>query len=672
MLHLQTARAQSRRLRVRQRPVQAAIASDESLEDESELSDDYDSQPQPQQYYTPEPPPARSTQAAPASRYVVSSSDDYNGLYGQPTVATPRQRVDYSRPTAASAAHHSIGIAKSKENQTKAPPVQTIRNYNKVNDDGSFTFGYEAADGSFKEETRGTDCVVRGKYGYVDPDGNKREFTYVSGNPCDPAHPDETSDDERNGGAASNSAEDPNEPENVPVNFPRRPVKPSNRPQQQQQYVSRPVPTTTHAPPTTVFQNTYASNAYNSRDQSSDEQDEDEQPDTIQLLQPQRPVLSRAQPIVQQYGRAQEEVTIRQRPRITVAQTTPSPLSAFLTPTRPVQPVSITPRPTYRVPGAVSPASLQTQPPATTYRPAVQFVTQKPAYQRPVQQQQQFSFTSKPTPVPLSVEPLTKSTYVSSRKPIDFAVEFQKFQQQHNVLQPSTAPPRQLLQTQPTQRPFKPSPIHNIELPNGGHPTSNPIYESQLVFDPSTGQYDSNLFQQLPQSDGDFTLSNRHQPYVQLPYQAQSAGGHLVSLEQQLRQQPSQHQPQTAATIYHQRQPAPTRSPLQFQPAAQFSQQVYQKEQENNQVLSSQQLFAQQQELQQQQLHQDRLIAAAKLRQPQLSAPRFQQQPQQQQQSPFQPQPQGFYYVQAPQQQQQPHQTSGQIDAFLRGHNIDF
>lgn len=30
--------------------------------------------------------------------------------------------------------------------------------------------GYEAADGSFKEETRGTDCVVRGKYGYVDPD----------------------------------------------------------------------------------------------------------------------------------------------------------------------------------------------------------------------------------------------------------------------------------------------------------------------------------------------------------------------------------------------------------------------------------------------------------------------------------------------------------------------
>ncbi|CAG5025112.1 unnamed protein product [Parnassius apollo] len=65
-----------------------------------------------------------------------------------------------------------------------------------VNDDGSFTFGYESADGSFKEETRGTDCVVRGKYGYVDPDGNKREFTYVSGNPCDPNNPNEEEEPE--------------------------------------------------------------------------------------------------------------------------------------------------------------------------------------------------------------------------------------------------------------------------------------------------------------------------------------------------------------------------------------------------------------------------------------------------------------------------------------------
>lgn len=585
--------AQSRRLRIQTRPAEVEV-EDEALEDASELNDDYDAQPQsPVQYYTPEP-----TRASSPSRF-ASSNDDYNGGYGQPTAATPRQRNDYNRQSV------TIAPKTRTQEQTKAPPVQTIRNYNKVNDDGSFTFGYEAADGSFKEETRGTDCVVRGKYGYVDPDGNKREFTYVSGNPCDPNHPDETQDDR--------SVEDPNEPENVPQNYPQRPVRPvANRPQQQ---YSRPaIQTTTHAP-TTVFQNNYASSSY---------ADEDEEPETIQLLQ-QRPQH-------QQPKQRQEEVTIRQRPRITA--TTQSPISSFITPTRPV---SITPRPSYRLPQQ----ALQAQPPATTYRPNVQFITQKSL---PI------GFNL-PSSTPLSVEPLSKNAYSSPRKPIDFAVEFQKFQQEHNVIQSTT--PRGSSQS-PSQRPFKPSPLQKIEL--SSNPTSNPIYESQLVFDPATGQYDSNLFQQLPQSDGDFSHSNRHQPYVQRPQFAQPQGGHLVSIEQLQQQQPLYSRPSTI------QQQQSTRAPTQF---PQFSQQLYQKEHENTQVFSSQQLFAQQQELQQQQLQQDRLIAASKRLQPQ------QQQLQQQSQR-FQPlsvpqqSPQGFYYVQ-PQQQ-----GTGQIDAFLRGHNIEF
>lgn len=100
--------------------------------------------------------------------------------------------------------------------QQKEPTAQTIRNFNKLNDDGSFTFGYEADDGSFKEETRGTDCVVRGKYGYVDPDGNKREFTYVQGNPCDPNAAAAEDEDEQQPGK-------PGEEENVPANNPARP-----------------------------------------------------------------------------------------------------------------------------------------------------------------------------------------------------------------------------------------------------------------------------------------------------------------------------------------------------------------------------------------------------------------------------------------------------------------
>lgn len=123
-------------------------------------------------------------------------------------------------------------------------------------------FSYEAADGSFKEETRGTDCVVRGKYGYVDPDGNKREFTYVSGNPCDPNAPKEEE-------SVEESAErEANEPENVPPNYPTRPIRPISRP--------------TAAPrPVTFFQNNYAQ-----------QQEEEEQPEPEQVLRPQNVQVS--------------------------------------------------------------------------------------------------------------------------------------------------------------------------------------------------------------------------------------------------------------------------------------------------------------------------------------------------------------------------------------------
>ena len=156
-----------------------------------------------------------------------AAEDDYS-----PAVYQPRTRALPS-PRSKDALHSS-----------KPPPVQTIRNYNKVNDDGSFTFGYEAADGSFKEETRGTDCVVRGKYGYIDPDGNKREFTYVSGNPCDPNAPKEDEDDL----ADKQEEDDISGPANYPSVRPI-PVRPAARPAYQQP--------TTPRPPTTIFQTQY-------------------------------------------------------------------------------------------------------------------------------------------------------------------------------------------------------------------------------------------------------------------------------------------------------------------------------------------------------------------------------------------------------------------------------
>lgn len=70
-------------------------------------------------------------------------------------------------------------------NREKKPVAQIIRKYRDENPDGSITWGFENDDGSYKEETIGVDCVTRGRYGYVDPDGLKREYNYETGILCD-------------------------------------------------------------------------------------------------------------------------------------------------------------------------------------------------------------------------------------------------------------------------------------------------------------------------------------------------------------------------------------------------------------------------------------------------------------------------------------------------------
>lgn len=43
--------------------------------------------------------------------------------------------------------------------------------------------------------------ICRGRYGYVDPDGMKREYTYETGIQCDPNKKDQEDDDELPGGS---------------------------------------------------------------------------------------------------------------------------------------------------------------------------------------------------------------------------------------------------------------------------------------------------------------------------------------------------------------------------------------------------------------------------------------------------------------------------------------
>eukprot|EP00090_Calanus_glacialis_P022835 TRINITY_DN3516_c0_g1_i1.p1 TRINITY_DN3516_c0_g1~~TRINITY_DN3516_c0_g1_i1.p1 ORF type:complete len:266 (-),score=73.90 TRINITY_DN3516_c0_g1_i1:71-868(-) len=57
-------------------------------------------------------------------------------------------------------------------------PVPILRYIDNQNTDGSYTYGFEGGDGTYKLETRYTDGRVKGKYGYYDPEGVLREATY--------------------------------------------------------------------------------------------------------------------------------------------------------------------------------------------------------------------------------------------------------------------------------------------------------------------------------------------------------------------------------------------------------------------------------------------------------------------------------------------------------------
>jgi hypothetical protein len=64
------------------------------------------------------------------------------------------------------------------QKQQYTTPVPILKQINRHNEDGSYSYGYEGADGSFKIETKSANGEVRGKYGYIDSDGKVREVEY--------------------------------------------------------------------------------------------------------------------------------------------------------------------------------------------------------------------------------------------------------------------------------------------------------------------------------------------------------------------------------------------------------------------------------------------------------------------------------------------------------------
>jgi hypothetical protein len=82
------------------------------------------------------------------------------------------QDYDEYRPAVRPSKFNSV----SEEN--KPTPIPILKQINRHNEDGSYTYGYEGADGSFKIETKLATGEVKGKYGYVDESGKVRVVEY--------------------------------------------------------------------------------------------------------------------------------------------------------------------------------------------------------------------------------------------------------------------------------------------------------------------------------------------------------------------------------------------------------------------------------------------------------------------------------------------------------------
>ncbi|XP_014473000.1 PREDICTED: gibberellin-regulated protein 14 [Dinoponera quadriceps] len=112
----------------------------------------------------------------------------------KPTKAPRKQVVDDTYKQPIKPPPKPVKPSQAYEIRGKKPVAQIVRRYRHDNVDGSITWGFENDDGSYKEETIGVDCITSGKYGYIDPDGIRREYTYETGIKCDEEQRDEEDD----------------------------------------------------------------------------------------------------------------------------------------------------------------------------------------------------------------------------------------------------------------------------------------------------------------------------------------------------------------------------------------------------------------------------------------------------------------------------------------------
>lgn len=74
------------------------------------------------------------------------------------------------------------GLDLEKAETKDSKKLEIIKQIRKVNNDGSYTVGYEAVDGTFKIESRDVLGNIKGTYGYVDANGEIKRVSYTANN----------------------------------------------------------------------------------------------------------------------------------------------------------------------------------------------------------------------------------------------------------------------------------------------------------------------------------------------------------------------------------------------------------------------------------------------------------------------------------------------------------
>ena len=68
----------------------------------------------------------------------------------------------------------------SVKSDSGSSTVAILKHIQQINEDGSYTFGYENADGSYRAENRDVNGYITGRYGYIDANGKLQETGKLS------------------------------------------------------------------------------------------------------------------------------------------------------------------------------------------------------------------------------------------------------------------------------------------------------------------------------------------------------------------------------------------------------------------------------------------------------------------------------------------------------------